>query len=91
MQKNFTLLQTIATAAVFGWYGFMFGWESARKELNDLVENLRRSNSDSSFPPPPPPPPQSYFPDRRNWNMDLILEALYVFTGKLFWSRTNFR
>ncbi|KAL3499799.1 hypothetical protein ACH5RR_038892, partial [Cinchona calisaya] len=51
-----------ATAAVFsavsGWYGFMFGRESARKELNDLIESLRRSNSDPSPPPPPPPPPQ---------------------------------
>ncbi|PIN23478.1 hypothetical protein CDL12_03795 [Handroanthus impetiginosus] len=27
-------------------YGFMFGRESARKELGDLIKNLRRSNSD---------------------------------------------
>ncbi|KAG8389707.1 hypothetical protein BUALT_Bualt01G0006700 [Buddleja alternifolia] len=59
MQKSFTLLHTVATAGVFSavsfWYGFMFGRESARKELGDLIETLRRSNSDpaSSVPPPP--------------------------------------
>ncbi|PIN17892.1 hypothetical protein CDL12_09449 [Handroanthus impetiginosus] len=50
MQKSFTLIQTVATAGVFSavsfWYGFMFGRESARKELGDLIENLRRSSSD---------------------------------------------
>ncbi|KAJ8747540.1 hypothetical protein K2173_003684 [Erythroxylum novogranatense] len=49
MQKSFTLIQTIATAGVFSavsfWYGFMFGRESARKELGDLIDNLRRGNS----------------------------------------------
>ncbi|WMV43457.1 hypothetical protein MTR67_036842 [Solanum verrucosum] len=41
MQKGFTLLQTIAISGVFsavsGWYGFMFGRESARKELGGLL------------------------------------------------------
>ncbi|KAM7491136.1 hypothetical protein LguiA_034057 [Lonicera macranthoides] len=56
MEKAFTLVQTIATAGVFSavsfWYGFMFGRESSRKELGDLIENLRRGNPDSSTPPP---------------------------------------
>ncbi|XP_022875481.1 uncharacterized protein LOC111393929 [Olea europaea var. sylvestris] len=58
MQKSFTLVHTVATAGVFSavsfWYGFMFGRESARKELSDLIESLRRANSDpasSSLPP----------------------------------------
>ncbi|KAL2233746.1 uncharacterized protein LOC110011233 [Sesamum indicum] len=59
MQKGFTLIQTVATAGVFSavsfWYGFMFGRESARKELNDLIENLRRSSSDATSTAPPPP------------------------------------
>ncbi|KAI5655825.1 hypothetical protein M9H77_33012 [Catharanthus roseus] len=54
MQKGFTLIQTVAIAGVFsavsGWYGFMFGRESARKELGDLIDSLRRSNSSSSPP-----------------------------------------
>ncbi|XP_073128507.1 uncharacterized protein [Henckelia pumila] len=54
MQKSFTLLQTVGIAGVFSavatWYGFMFGRESARRELGDLIESLRRSNSD---PQPP--------------------------------------
>ncbi|XVF51886.1 hypothetical protein PTKIN_Ptkin04bG0220300 [Pterospermum kingtungense] len=58
MEKTFTLLQTIATAGVFSavscWYGFMFGRESARKELGDLIESLRRNNPDSSSSSPPP-------------------------------------
>ncbi|KAL6562253.1 hypothetical protein OROGR_003260 [Orobanche gracilis] len=49
MRRNFTLLQTVATAGTFSaiscWYGFMFGRESARKELGDLIETLRNSNS----------------------------------------------
>ncbi|XP_006358623.1 uncharacterized protein [Solanum tuberosum] len=56
MQKGFTLLQTIAISGVFsavsGWYGFMFGRESARKELGGLIEDLRNSNSDSVSPTP---------------------------------------
>ncbi|XVF10950.1 hypothetical protein REPUB_Repub07fG0227400 [Reevesia pubescens] len=56
MQKTFTLIQTVATAGVFSavsyWYGFMFGRESARKELGDLIENLRRDNSNSSSSSP---------------------------------------
>ncbi|KAK4364514.1 hypothetical protein RND71_015872 [Anisodus tanguticus] len=52
MQKSFTLLQTIAISGVFSavsaWYGFMFGRESARKELGGLIENLRNSNFDTS-------------------------------------------
>ncbi|KAL6979813.1 hypothetical protein U1Q18_021469, partial [Sarracenia purpurea var. burkii] len=55
MEKSFTLIQTVATAGVFSavsfWYGFMFGRESARKELGDLIENLRRDNSESGSPP----------------------------------------
>ncbi|MQL75878.1 hypothetical protein Taro_008261 [Colocasia esculenta] len=46
MEKKLTLLQTVFTAGVFSavsfWYGFMFGRESARKELGDLIEDLRR-------------------------------------------------
>ncbi|KAM3322220.1 hypothetical protein P3S67_003371 [Capsicum chacoense] len=57
MQKSFTLFQTIAISGVFsavsGWYGFMFGRESARKELGGLIESLRNSNSDSVSPPAP--------------------------------------
>ncbi|GKV10755.1 hypothetical protein SLEP1_g22075 [Rubroshorea leprosula] len=57
MEKSFTLIQTIATAGVFSgisfWYGFMFGKESARKELGDLIESLRGNNSNSSSAPPP--------------------------------------
>ncbi|XP_021892846.1 uncharacterized protein LOC110810857 [Carica papaya] len=49
MEKSFSLIQTIATAGVFSaisfWYGFMFGRESARKELGGLIEDLRSSNS----------------------------------------------
>ncbi|XP_058222167.1 uncharacterized protein LOC131332113 [Rhododendron vialii] len=56
MEKSFTLVQTIATAGVFSavsfWYGFMFGRESARKELGGLIDNLRRGNSDHASPPP---------------------------------------
>ncbi|KAL3834966.1 hypothetical protein ACJIZ3_009702 [Penstemon smallii] len=52
MQKSFTLVQTVATAGVFSavsfWYGFMFGRESARKDLGDLIETLRRPNSDET-------------------------------------------
>ncbi|KHG01122.1 hypothetical protein F383_00666 [Gossypium arboreum] len=48
----------VATAGVFSavscWYGFMFGRESARKELGDLIESLRRDNSSSSSSSPPP-------------------------------------
>jgi hypothetical protein len=55
MEKSFTLIHTIATAGAFSaisfWYGFMFGRESARKELGDVIENLRRGNSDSASPP----------------------------------------
>ncbi|PON47159.1 hypothetical protein PanWU01x14_246680 [Parasponia andersonii] len=58
MEKSFTLVQTVVTAGVFSavslWYGFMFGRESARKELGDLIEELRRGN-----PNPNPPPPHS--------------------------------
>ncbi|KAG5028399.1 hypothetical protein AAZX31_05G065800 [Glycine max] len=45
MEKKITLVQTIATAGVFSaisfWYGFMFGRESSRKELSDLIQDLR--------------------------------------------------
>ncbi|XP_062023146.1 uncharacterized protein LOC133739381 [Rosa rugosa] len=54
MEKAFTLVQTIAAATVFsavsGWYGFMFGRESARKELGSLIEDLRRQNPNSDPP-----------------------------------------
>ncbi|CDY09646.1 BnaC07g34150D [Brassica napus] len=37
MQTSFSLIQTVAISGVFSavscWYGFMFGRESARKEL----------------------------------------------------------
>jgi len=33
-------------------YGFMFGRESSRKELGELIESLRRGNSDSASSPP---------------------------------------
>ncbi|XP_028762355.1 uncharacterized protein LOC114720955 [Neltuma alba] len=50
-QKSFTLIQTVATAGIFSaisfWYGFMFGRESSRKELGDLIEDLRRGNPSS--------------------------------------------
>ncbi|EXC26756.1 hypothetical protein L484_023372 [Morus notabilis] len=56
MEKSFTLLHTVLTAGAFSavsfWYGFMFGRESARKELGDLIEDLRRGNPDSNPPPP---------------------------------------
>ncbi|KAL8141806.1 hypothetical protein V2J09_014838 [Rumex salicifolius] len=55
MEKKFTLLHTVATAGIFSavsfWYGFMFGRESSRKQLGDLIEDLRRGND--SVPPPP--------------------------------------
>ncbi|KAL9276009.1 hypothetical protein AKJ16_DCAP07104 [Drosera capensis] len=51
MDRKFTLIQTVATASVFsvvsGWYGFMFGRESARKELEGLIEELRGAKSAS--------------------------------------------
>ncbi|XP_062073819.1 uncharacterized protein LOC133778030 [Humulus lupulus] len=56
MEKSFTLVQTVLTAGVFSavslWYGFMFGRESARKELGDVIENLRRGDQDQNPPPP---------------------------------------
>ncbi|CAN0893227.1 hypothetical protein LINGRAPRIM_LOCUS2624 [Linum grandiflorum] len=55
MGKSFTLVQTVATAGLFSavscWYGFMFGRESARKELGTLIDDLRRGG-DSTSPPP---------------------------------------
>ncbi|XP_074584563.1 uncharacterized protein LOC141840471 [Curcuma longa] len=49
MERKLTLLQTVITAGVFSsltfWYGFMFGRESARKELGGLIDDLRRSNA----------------------------------------------
>ncbi|CAN1130500.1 hypothetical protein LINPERPRIM_LOCUS13279 [Linum perenne] len=54
MGKSFTLIQTVATAGIFSavscWYGFMFGRESARKELGSLIDDLR-SGGDSATPP----------------------------------------
>ncbi|KAK9068053.1 hypothetical protein SSX86_012164 [Deinandra increscens subsp. villosa] len=34
-------------------YGFMFGRETSRKELGDLIADLRRGNPDSSSSNPP--------------------------------------
>ncbi|KAI7743400.1 hypothetical protein M8C21_014027 [Ambrosia artemisiifolia] len=52
MLKRFTLIQTVATAGLFSavsfWYGFMIGRETSRKELGDLIADLRRTNPDSS-------------------------------------------
>ncbi|KAF5735107.1 hypothetical protein HS088_TW15G00607 [Tripterygium wilfordii] len=54
MTKSVTLIQTIAFAGLFSgaafWYGFVIGRESSRKELGDLIEDLRRGNSASSPP-----------------------------------------
>ncbi|XP_062147129.1 uncharacterized protein LOC133854880 [Alnus glutinosa] len=58
MEKSFTLIHTIAAAGAFSaisfWYGFMFGRESARKELGELIEGLRRGSSDSAASSSPP-------------------------------------
>ncbi|KAE8055523.1 hypothetical protein FH972_012357 [Carpinus fangiana] len=60
MEKSFTLIHTIATAGAFSaisfWYGFMFGRESARKELGELIKDLRCGNSDSAASSSSPPP-----------------------------------
>ncbi|XP_066372897.1 uncharacterized protein [Miscanthus floridulus] len=44
-EKKLTLLQTVAAAGVFSavsfWYGFMFGRESARRELGGIIDDLR--------------------------------------------------
>uniref|UniRef100_A0A0D9WU49 Membrane lipoprotein n=1 Tax=Leersia perrieri TaxID=77586 RepID=A0A0D9WU49_9ORYZ len=49
--KQLTLLQTVAVAGVFSavscWYGFMFGRESARRELGGIIDDLR-SGGDGS-------------------------------------------
>ncbi|KAF5816319.1 hypothetical protein HanRHA438_Chr03g0144371 [Helianthus annuus] len=54
MVKRFTLIQTVATAGLFSavsfWYGFMIGRETSRKELGDLIADLRRQNPDSNPP-----------------------------------------
>ncbi|KAL6603484.1 hypothetical protein ACP70R_043845 [Stipagrostis hirtigluma subsp. patula] len=51
--KKLTLLQTVAAAGVFSavsfWYGFMFGRESARRELGGIIDDLR-SNRPSTTP-----------------------------------------
>lgn len=52
--RNFSLFIDLIRWYVDFRYGFMFGRESARKELSDLIESLRRANSDpasSSLPP----------------------------------------
>ncbi|GJM97445.1 hypothetical protein PR202_ga14373 [Eleusine coracana subsp. coracana] len=52
--KKLTLLQTVAAAGVFSavscWYGFMFGRESARRELGGIIDDLRnnRANTNST-------------------------------------------
>ncbi|WVZ78499.1 hypothetical protein U9M48_026202 [Paspalum notatum var. saurae] len=47
--KKLTLLQTVAAAGVFSavscWYGFMFGRESARRELGGIIDELRSKQS----------------------------------------------
>ncbi|KAK9144773.1 hypothetical protein Sjap_004676 [Stephania japonica] len=52
MEKKFSLLQTVAACGVFSavslWYGFMFGRESARRELGDIIEDLRRRNGSAN-------------------------------------------
>ncbi|CAL4927445.1 unnamed protein product [Urochloa decumbens] len=49
--KKLTLLQTVAVAGVFSavscWYGFMFGRESARRELGGIIDDLRKSTTTS--------------------------------------------
>ncbi|MCL7031332.1 hypothetical protein MKW94_007492 [Papaver nudicaule] len=56
MDERFTLLQTVAAAGVFSavsfWYGFMFGRESSRKELETVIKDLRRGNSNQNETPP---------------------------------------
>ncbi|CAL4966400.1 unnamed protein product [Urochloa decumbens] len=50
--KKLTLLQTVAAAGVFSavscWYGFMFGRESARRELGGIIDDLRKSTTSST-------------------------------------------
>ncbi|XP_057819469.2 uncharacterized protein LOC131032486 [Cryptomeria japonica] len=50
MAKTLTLMQTTFAAGVFSavsfWYGFMFGRESARKELGSKIEELRSIAND---------------------------------------------
>ncbi|RLN11577.1 hypothetical protein C2845_PM09G24380 [Panicum miliaceum] len=50
--KKLTLLQTVAAAGVFSavscWYGFMFGRESARRELGGIIDDLRKSTTAST-------------------------------------------
>ncbi|XP_024996474.1 uncharacterized protein LOC112529427 [Cynara cardunculus var. scolymus] len=57
MAKSFTLIQTVATAGLFSavsfWYGFMFGRESSRKQLVDIITDLRGKSPDSSSSTPP--------------------------------------
>ncbi|XP_020579243.1 uncharacterized protein LOC110023926 [Phalaenopsis equestris] len=56
MEKRLTLIQTVAAAGLFSavsfWYGFMFGRESARKDLEELIDHLRRGSAkpDGSAP-----------------------------------------
>ncbi|RZC74534.1 hypothetical protein C5167_050016 [Papaver somniferum] len=56
MDKKLTLLQTVAAAGVFStisfWYGFMFGRESSRKELGNVIQDLRRGNNNQNETPP---------------------------------------
>ncbi|KAK3134567.1 hypothetical protein QOZ80_6AG0550810 [Eleusine coracana subsp. coracana] len=63
--KKLTLLQTVAAAGVFSavscWYGFMFGRESARRELGGIIDDLRNNrattNSTASSEPDAHPKP----------------------------------
>lgn len=54
--RNFVygFLYSFSSCSIFLRYGFMFGRESARKDLGGLIEDLRRgsSNSDSSSESP---------------------------------------
>ncbi|KQK17537.1 uncharacterized protein LOC100837547 [Brachypodium distachyon] len=62
--KKLTLLQTVAAAGVFSavscWYGFMFGRESARRELGGIIDDLRNSSSTGSAASP-----DSHTPSKR--------------------------
>lgn len=54
MAKTLTLMQTVSAAGVFSavsfWYGFMFGRESARKELGSKIEELKSIVQDRQSP-----------------------------------------
>ncbi|XP_062229832.1 uncharacterized protein LOC133927393 [Phragmites australis] len=61
--KKLTLLQTVAAAGVFSavsfWYGFMFGRESARRELGGIIDDLRSNRSITTSTAPSGPDARS--------------------------------